>query len=96
MPSVMVNGMRATIVKIDKAGRLVLPKALRDRFRLRPGSQLDVRTAEDHFELHPVGFEAPIVNVDGWWVHQGVPESDEDLLEAVARHRDDRHGDLSK
>jgi AbrB family looped-hinge helix DNA binding protein len=92
----MANGMRSTTVTIDKAGRLVLPKALRDRFRLVPGSQLEVEIREDHLELRPLGMGPALVKVDGWWVHQGVPETGSDLVEALARHRNERLEDIEK
>lgn len=42
--------MTATIT-IDKAGRLVLPKAMRDKLRLRPGSRLTADLVGDKIEL---------------------------------------------
>lgn len=92
----MDNAMADGTITIDKAGRVVLPTGLRDRFCLRAGSRLAVVTAEDHFQLRPIDFESPLVKVDGWWVHQGVPESELELLDALARHRDERHEDVSR
>jgi AbrB family looped-hinge helix DNA binding protein len=96
MASAMVNGMSDATITIDKAGRLVLPKALRDRFRIRPGSQLEILVREDHFELRPLDRMPALVKVDGWWVHQGVPDHEEDLLDAVERHRGERLEDLGR
>lgn len=42
-------------ISMDKAGRLVLPKAVRDRFNLSAGSKLGLVTVGDHIELTPVG-----------------------------------------
>lgn len=36
---------------IDSAGRLVVPKALRDQLGLGPGSQVDVSVVDDHLEV---------------------------------------------
>jgi hypothetical protein len=36
------------------------------------------------------------VKIDGWWVHQGIPESEHDLVDALARHRHDRLEDLAR
>ena len=83
--------MRLTV---DKAGRVVLPKPLRDRFRLRPGSSLDVDVHDDHLRLIPVSQGPALVKRGGWWVHQGVPEAGADLVEAVQRHRNERLEDL--
>jgi AbrB family looped-hinge helix DNA binding protein len=86
--------MSRTTVTVDRAGRLVLPKALRERFRLVPGSRLEIEARDDHFELRPVGLGPSLVKVDGWWVHQGEPERDGDLVNALARHRHERVEDI--
>ena len=38
MPNGIINGMK---LKVDKAGRVILPKPLRDRMGLQEGSELD-------------------------------------------------------
>lgn len=45
MPSMMVT--------IDKAGRIVIPKAMRDRFDLVAGAELDVVAQRDAIRLEP-------------------------------------------
>jgi AbrB family looped-hinge helix DNA binding protein len=51
--------MTATIT-IDKAGRLVLPKVMRDKLRLRAGSRLTVDLVGDKIELAEAMPEARI------------------------------------
>ena len=41
-------------VTIDRAGRLVVPKVLRDELNLAPGTPLEIRTREGRLELEPV------------------------------------------
>ena len=43
--------MNATI---DKAGRLVVPKAIRDAARLEPGTEVRFRVVSGHVEIEPV------------------------------------------
>jgi AbrB family looped-hinge helix DNA binding protein len=38
---------------IDRAGRLVVPKAVRDACGLRPGSEVEVRAVEGRVEIEP-------------------------------------------
>lgn len=63
-----VNGMR---LKIDKAGRIVLPKAVRDRLHLCEGSELRLLETENGVTLVPLRQEPSIVQKDGIWVHLG-------------------------
>ena len=39
---------------MDRTGRLVVPKKLRDRAGLRPGQPLDVRYVDGRIEIEPV------------------------------------------
>jgi len=51
MAYAIMNGMT---VKIDKAGRIVLPKPVRERFQLREGSELVIEEGSDGLTLKPV------------------------------------------
>ena len=46
----MICAMRTTM---DRAGRVVLPKALREAARFRPGAPLDVRVVDGRIQLEP-------------------------------------------
>lgn len=48
--SAMISAMKTTI---DSAGRVVVPKALRDALQLRPGQPLDVRATDGRLEIEP-------------------------------------------
>jgi AbrB family looped-hinge helix DNA binding protein len=38
---------------IDGAGRVVVPKALRQAIGLRPGSEVEMRVSDGHIEMEP-------------------------------------------
>lgn len=44
-------------VTIDSAGRVVIPKALRDRAGLTPGTQVDFRYHDGNIEISPAPAE---------------------------------------
>jgi AbrB family looped-hinge helix DNA binding protein len=48
-----MGGGQESIVKttIDKAGRVVIPKQLRDRHRLAPGTEVDIVDSGDRLEF---------------------------------------------
>ena len=41
------------IVKMDKAGRLLLPKSLREQFNLKPGCKLVIEPVANRISLRP-------------------------------------------
>jgi AbrB family looped-hinge helix DNA binding protein len=58
------------ITTIDHAGRLVLPKAARDRARLVPGMPLDVRVVDGRIEIEPAPARVTVEKRGGFWVAQ--------------------------
>jgi AbrB family looped-hinge helix DNA binding protein len=56
--------MRAT-VSIDKAGRLVIPKPMRQSLHLEPGTLLTIEQSDDRLTLAPAIREAQLAIVDG-------------------------------
>jgi AbrB family looped-hinge helix DNA binding protein len=57
-----------TEITIDAAGRLVIPKPLRDRLNLRAGARLHIAEEEGRLILTPDLPEARIVERDGFLV----------------------------
>ena len=77
--------MEATL---DKFGRIVIPKEIRDDFNLRPGSQIRIEESEQAIILKPVAGEQNLHWKDGVLVFTGVPMGD--LEKALGKHRGDR------
>lgn len=50
----MIHAMRTTI---DSAGRLVVPKELRQQAQLKPGMPLEIRFREGFIEIEPAPVE---------------------------------------
>jgi len=77
-------------LRLDKLGRVVLPKGLRARYGLRPGAELEVHEGGEEFALRPALVKPSLVNEHGVWVHQGVPQREVDFEKALSDDREER------
>jgi AbrB family looped-hinge helix DNA binding protein len=75
---------------IDNAGRVVIPKRLRDAFNLGPGVEIDIETRADGLHLRPAGQNARVVNKRGFLVHAGPGTTDLDVPDFIKRQREGR------
>ncbi len=79
---------------LDKAGRVVLPKPLRDELQLSSGDALEVESQGDVITLRPVRGNAPLRKKRGVWVFRaGEPLAAsvvEDTRRLVRREREQR------
>jgi AbrB family looped-hinge helix DNA binding protein len=57
-----------TCLRIDRAGRVVLPKAVRDELGLHAGDALDVVVRADEITLRPRRSSTPLQKERGVWV----------------------------
>ncbi|CAB1058299.1 hypothetical protein D1BOALGB6SA_3055 [Olavius sp. associated proteobacterium Delta 1] len=73
---------------IDRFGRIVLPKKLRDDFNLEPGSQIHIEESGHEIILKPIHGEPNLRLKEGVLVFTGVPLGD--LNNMVAKHREER------
>lgn len=79
----------ATRISIDKAGRVILPKSLREKVRVEPGDDFLVEVEGDRLTLRPVRQQAPLGKELGIWVYQGEP-SDASIPDAIDAEREKR------
>ena len=82
-------------VTLDKAGRIVLPKPLRQELQLAPGDTLEAETSGEQITLSPVRGTAGLHKKHGVWVYRaGEPLSDavvQETLRQVRRERDEEN-----
>lgn len=85
------TSMRTRLV-IDKAGRVVIPKPLREELQLEPGDTLEMESAGEQITLRPVRGAGPLVKEHGVCVfHSGQPlaaSATEVMLHQIRDERD--------
>ena len=64
------------IIKLDKQGRVVLPKEIRDKYHFEPEMELKVIEKEDGIELRPAGKKIPLKHI----FEPGIKFKPEDVL----------------
>lgn len=87
------NGTKLTI---DKSGRIVVPKRLRERLGLRPGTELEALDQQGGVLLRTVEERPALVKVDGLWVHRGVAQPGADWDRIIQQVREERIEAVSK
>ena len=78
------------IITIDRAGRVVVPKTLRDRFNLTAGTELEIKAAGDGLTLRRMGAETSLVRKHGVLVHHGGARAALDVGEFIRAEREAR------
>jgi AbrB family looped-hinge helix DNA binding protein len=82
--------MNATVI-LDKAGRLVLPKALREELRLAPGDSLDLTVEGEQVTLRLRRVTPPLQKERGVWVFRtGEPLTAAETNAALRKLRERR------
>jgi len=77
-------------ITIDKAGRLVLPKPIRDRFNLVEGTQLEVEMETDGVRLRVPDSGPSLRRKQGIMVHHGDSMVHLDVAEFIRGQRESR------
>jgi AbrB family looped-hinge helix DNA binding protein len=80
-----------TTLTVDKAGRVVLPKPLRDKMQLSAGDSLALESSGDQIVLRPVRGSATMRQKQGIWVFRtGQPISSASVDETIRELREER------
>jgi AbrB family looped-hinge helix DNA binding protein len=77
-------------LKMDKAGRVILPKPVRDRLGLHEGSDLEIQETSEGVTLKPIERRPSMFKKQGLWVHGGKLPPGFDIVKAIRDDREDR------
>lgn len=85
-----------TKLTIDKAGRVVIPKRLRDALHLTAGDRLQLESSGDAITLRPIQETAPLQKEHGFWVYRtGHPLKDLSIVDWIDKDREERNRRIS-
>ena len=76
-----------TKLTLDQAGRVLIPKTLRQELHIGPGDTLQIESEGDEITLRPVRPKALLKKEHGVWVYQGEP-SDASIADLIERGRE--------
>jgi AbrB family looped-hinge helix DNA binding protein len=80
-------------LKLDAAGRVVIPKRLRDELCLEPGDTLSLETEGERMVLRPLRSGSAMRRENGIWVFRsGQSVSADDTGKVLESVRRSRHG----
>ncbi len=77
-------------IRIDKAGRIVVPKPLRERLGFKPNTELEAIEQPDGVLLKRAQQVASMVKVEGLWLHQGTADRGTSWDEVIENVREER------
>jgi AbrB family looped-hinge helix DNA binding protein len=81
-----------TTLTIDKAGRVVLPKPVRDALQISPGDSLELESSEDRIVLRPARGKGRMSKEHGVWVFDsGEPLPADVVNKTIRRVREERY-----
>jgi AbrB family looped-hinge helix DNA binding protein len=72
-------------VDLDKSGRIVLPKALRDELQLEPGVTLEIESSGEEIKLRPLRGHALLRKKQGVWVFRSGEPLTAETVERTLR-----------
>jgi len=80
-----------TTLTVDKAGRVVLPKPVREELQLAPGDSLELESSEDRIVLRPARGKGRMYKKQGVWVFDsGEPLDTETVNKTLRKVREER------
>ena len=77
-------------IAIDRAGRIVVRKSLRERFSLVAGTELEIEARGECLQISRIGAEPALLKKKGILVHHGGDRANLDVAAFIRAERDSR------
>ena len=78
-------------ITLDKAGRVSIPKSLRQELNLEAGDEFQIESHAQQITLRPVRTAVPISKEGGVWVYRSGRPSRASIRKLIEEGRDERH-----
>lgn len=78
------------VIIVDSAGRLVVPKPLREQLNLTPGCELEIELVGDTITLRRAPTEPTLIRKCGILVHHGTTKTSLDIGDFIRAERNAR------
>lgn len=85
-----------TELTLDSAGRVSIPKPVREQLHLAPGDKIACEVEGENITLHVVRKRAGLTRKHGMWVFHGAPATNESIPDLIDRLRQDRSASFLK
>jgi AbrB family looped-hinge helix DNA binding protein len=80
-----------TEITLDKAGRILIPKTLRERLHLQPGDILEVEAQGEDLTIRPQRANPSLVKEQGMWILSTGEAPTISILDLIDRQREQRN-----
>lgn len=81
-------------VTIDKTGRIVVPKPLRDKYNIHAGTELEITGDSNGIRITRFGEESSLQKKNGILIHHGRDKTDIDLISFIQGERQRRSSEI--
>jgi AbrB family looped-hinge helix DNA binding protein len=85
-----------TRLKVDKSGRIVVPKRVRDHLGIQGEAELEITAQSGGIFMRVVDEDQALVKIDGLWVHRGSAQPDANWERVIEDIRDERIDSILK
>jgi AbrB family looped-hinge helix DNA binding protein len=75
-------------ITIDHAGRIVVPKSIRDALNLTPGTRLEIEADGNEIRLRVADLEPSLLQKDEILIHHGAEKSSLDIAAFIRKERE--------
>jgi AbrB family looped-hinge helix DNA binding protein len=82
-------------ITIDKTGRIVIPKRIREQYNLRPGVPIELENTAEGVFLKVIAQEPSLIRKKGILIHHGSDTVNLDTAEVVNRERQSRNVEIA-